>query len=66
MMKKMPSVYSLVSTTCNKFQKYKDNVNSADSNDLEIFGARSRDCICRESQFVNSHHGRIVSDIRFT
>ena len=66
MIKKMSAFYRLVSATCNKFQKYKDNVSSTDSNDLETFGTRSRDCICRESPFMNNHHGRIVSDIRFT
>ena len=62
----VPSVvYSLSNTIRNKIFNYKDTVNSIDTNDLGTFGTGITDCDCHNSQFVDEHHGHIVTgDLR--
>lgn len=62
----VPSVvYSLNNTIRNKIFNYKDTVNSIDTNDSETYGTGITECDCHNSQFVNEHHGHIVTgDLR--
>ena len=62
----VPSVvYSLGNTIRNKIFNYKETVNAIDLNDTEGYGTGIVRCDCHESEFVNEHHGHVVTgDLR--
>ena len=62
----VPSVvYRLGTTIRNKLFNYKETVNSINTNDLESYGTGITSCDCHNSEFVNDHHGHIVTgDLR--
>ena len=62
----VPSVvYSLGTTIRNKIFNYKKTVNSLNTDDLESSGTGITACDCHESEFVNGHHGHVVTgDLR--
>ena len=58
-------VYSLGSTIRNKIFNYKETVNSINTEDVETHGTGIASCDCHESEFVNGHHGHVVTgDLR--
>ena len=54
-------VYSLTNTIRNKILNYKDTVNNIDINDAETFGTGLHTCNCSSSDFVDLHHGHILT-----
>ena len=62
----VPSVvYSLGTTIRNKIFNYKETVNSIRTDDLESYGTGITSCDCHESEFVDGHHGHVVTgDLR--
>ena len=58
-------VYSLSNTIHSKLFNYKDTVKSIDTNNTETHGTGIATCDCRNSEFVDEHHGHIVTgDLR--
>ena len=58
-------VYSLGPTIRSKVFNYKDTVSHIKTSDLETYGTGISACDCHESEFVNGHHGHIVTgDLR--
>ncbi len=58
-------VYSLSNTIHSKLFNYKEAVNSIDTNDTETHGTGITTCDCQYSEFVNEHHGHVVTgDLR--
>ena len=65
-LEEVPSiVYSLGSTIRNKLFNYKQTVNSINTSDLETYGTGLTTCDCQHSEFVDRHHGHVVTgDLR--
>jgi len=58
-------VYSLSNTIRNKLFNYKDTINSIDTNDVETHGTGIVRCDCQNSEYINEHHGHIITgDLR--
>ena len=58
-------VYSLSNTIRNKILNYKDTVSNIDVNDSESYGTGLRSCNCSSSDFVDQHHGHVLTgDLR--
>ena len=58
-------VFSLTSTIQNKILNYKDTVSNIDVNDSESYGTGVHSCNCSSSDFVDQHHGHVLTgDLR--
>jgi len=58
-------VFNLTNTIRNKILNYKDTVSNIEVNDSESYGTGLRSCNCSSSDFVDQHHGHVLTgDLR--
>ena len=61
------TVFSLANTMRNKMFSYKETVNNINTTDTLIYGTGINVCSCKNSNFINRHHGHIpTGDLRIT
>ena len=58
-------VFSLANTIRNKIFRYKETVNNINTTDTVIYETGINVCSCKNSNFINPHHGHIsTGDLR--